>query len=210
MFNKIIIAALILFSVISNQLSAQMMYGGKFGLNFNRFYGNDVIKDNQKSSIGPVFGGVLRTNNYSKLFAMQFELLYSLQGSKYKTTSPFGSINQIFRLHYLRIPVLASFSFGDRKVKAFFNAGPYVGFWMASKSITKNGAKVKVTYEFNDDDRRIDFGAEGGFGLSIETGPGILVPELRAGFGFLSIDKDRAIRNLVLSLAISYLFGGDR
>ena len=35
--------------------------------------------------------------------------------------------------NYLQLPVMGSFSFGGQKVRGFFNAGIYGGYWLNSK-----------------------------------------------------------------------------
>jgi opacity protein-like surface antigen len=75
--------------------------------------------------------------------------------------------------NYLQLPVMGSFSFGGQKVRGFFNAGIYGGYWLNSNrkgfdNNTFSGKAYEFTekVEFYDDrDRRWDFGFVGGAGL---------------------------------------------
>ena len=75
--------------------------------------------------------------------------------------------------NYLQLPVMASFSFGDKQLRGFCNAGVYGGYWLTSgrEGTDFNNSSEKV-YEFSEDikfnserDQRFDFGFVGGIGL---------------------------------------------
>ena len=75
--------------------------------------------------------------------------------------------------NYLQLPVMGSFSFGGQKVRGFFNAGIYGGYWLNSnrKGFDSNTFSDKV-YEFTEKvefyderDQRWDFGFVGGAGV---------------------------------------------
>ena len=75
--------------------------------------------------------------------------------------------------NYLQLPVMGSFSFGGQKVRGFFNAGIYGGYWLNSnrKGFDNNTFSGKA-YEFTEKaefyderDQRWDFGFVGGAGV---------------------------------------------
>ncbi len=75
--------------------------------------------------------------------------------------------------NYLQLPVMGSFSFGGQKVRGFFNAGIYGGYWLNSNrkgfdNNTFSGKAYEFTekVEFYDErDQRWDFGFVGGAGV---------------------------------------------
>lgn len=81
--------------------------------------------------------------------------------------------------NYLQLPVMASFSFGGKKVRGFCNAGVYGGYWLSSNydgydynNFSSANYKVKGHVDFNSDrDQRWDFGLVGGLGVEYRFAP---------------------------------------
>ena len=74
--------------------------------------------------------------------------------------------------HYLQLPLMASFSCGNQKLRGFFNLGFYTGFWLDSHNdgiMDNKYTSVKTGYwknEFdNVRDQRLDLGLVGGAGF---------------------------------------------
>ncbi len=75
--------------------------------------------------------------------------------------------------HYLQLPIMASFSCGNQKLRGFFNLGFYTGFWLLSydegserqllSSTTMTGT-LKNEFD-NERDQRFDLGLVGGTGF---------------------------------------------
>jgi opacity protein-like surface antigen len=75
--------------------------------------------------------------------------------------------------NYLQLPVMASFSFGGKKLRGFCNAGLYGGYWLNSgregydsNDFSDRIFNISEDMEFNSErDQRLDFGLLGGLGL---------------------------------------------
>ncbi len=75
--------------------------------------------------------------------------------------------------NYLQLPVMASFSFGGKKLRGFCNAGLYGGYWLNSgregydsNDFSDRIFNISEDLEFNSErDQRLDFGLLGGLGL---------------------------------------------
>lgn len=126
--RKILLSAVVLFSAIS--YAQDIKYGAKAGLNISNFSG-DV--EDAKSLIGLQFGGFAEIS-ISEKFAIQPELLFSMQGAKseYSESEPGYSYSEEYtsKLNYLNIPVLAKYYVAD---KFALLAGPQLGILMSAK-----------------------------------------------------------------------------
>lgn len=136
-------------------LSAQeIKFGAKAGLNISTMDVNDAsltVQDGSKSLIGFHAGGFAEIKLTDK-FALQPELLFSLQGSKFErnktdvallpgngsvtTTSEFKTT---LKTNYVNLPILVKFYATE---KLFFVAGPQLGFLMSAKSETDQTVTV--------------------------------------------------------------------
>jgi hypothetical protein len=78
-----------------------------------------------------------------------------------------------YRNTYLQLPVMASFSFGGKKLRGFCNLGVYGGYWVHSyrsgkdmNSFTNQYFDIRGKVEFDSDrDKRWDCGLVGGVGM---------------------------------------------
>ena len=126
--KKILFYAAVLFSAFS--YAQDIKYGAKVGLNISKFSG-DV--EDSKSLIGVQLGGFAEISITEK-FAIQPELLFSMQGEKYEYSESdidFSlSEESKTKLNYLNIPVLAKYYVAN---KFALIAGPQVGFLFSAK-----------------------------------------------------------------------------
>ncbi|MBW8685009.1 porin family protein [Chitinophaga rhizophila] len=131
-------------------------FGVKGGLNISTL----TQFDNSKARAS-IFAGGFANIAFNESMSLQPELLYSGQGVKYKV------LNQTTtqRLNYINVPVM----FQYRLIPEFFlEAGPQLGFNIASKSNTG-----KVTVDTKDNTKGVDFGLGFGLGYQFPAGVGI-------------------------------------
>ena len=70
--------------------------------------------------------------NFFDWFGIRADLSYVQKGHKMHRSGKFEGLWTDTRDHYLHIPLMASFSFGGKKVRGWFDAGAYVGAWLSS------------------------------------------------------------------------------
>lgn len=166
---------------------SSMSFGAKGGLNFATIAGSEGA-----SSLLAFHLGAFAEFKVSDKFAVQPELLYSMQGAKY---SVFGT-SFTTNLNYLLVPVMAKYYVTDA---ISINAGPQLGILM---SATTDGEDVKDGYNTTD------------FGLNIGGGYNIgdnMMLDLRYNLGFSELQKDKPTggdsnKNAVLQLSFGYKF----
>jgi hypothetical protein len=167
-------------------------FGVKGGVNLSVLsdeYGSDA-----SFATGPHFGGIgqlkLGENDEGiAQYALQGELLYSAQGSKYdggKTT-----------LSYLNVPVMIQrylFSSGF-----YLETGPQVGFLLSAKTKDEDG-----TTNIKSQLKSIDFALNFGLGYQFNSGLGI---NARLSNGLTSVSKDYTVKNVTIGFGLVYIFG---
>lgn len=126
--KKILLSAVFLFSALS--YAQDVKFGAKVGLNISNLSG-DV--EDTKSLIGAHLGGFAEIS-ISEKFAIQPELLFSMQGAKSEYSE--SDIDYSYseetktKLNYLNIPLLAKYYVAD---KFALLAGPQFGILMSAK-----------------------------------------------------------------------------
>jgi len=124
--------------------------------------------------------------------------------------------------NYLQLPVMASFSFGGKKLRGFCNLGIYGGYWLNSSrkgsdmnAFTWTAYDFTEKVEFNDErDQRWDFGFIGGAGLEYRFAAKWAAQlELRYYYSTVSVQKDytgfkdnRYHSTLALQVGVWYCF----
>jgi opacity protein-like surface antigen len=126
--KKILLSAVVLLSTIS--FAQDVKFGAKVGLNISNLSG-DV--EDTKSLIGAHLGGFAEIS-ISEKFAIQPELLFSIQGAKSEYSE--SDIDYSYseetktKLNYLNVPLLAKYYVAD---KFALLAGPQFGILMSAK-----------------------------------------------------------------------------
>lgn len=129
------------------------------------------------------------------VFSIQPELLYSAQGAKDQNDT---DNNEIFKVDYLTLPVLAKYYVVDG---LSIEAGPQFGF-LLSAEVEDNGE----TSDLKDDTKGIDIGLAVGLGYKLENG---LNFDLRyyLGSDINDIGEDpEEFKNRVFQISIGYFF----
>lgn len=136
--------------------------------------------------------GLLDHIHINRMFAVQPELVYSMQGTKYK----FSNNDYEYRLGYLNIPVLLQLMTqkGWR-----FETGPQLGIILNAKNTRANPQDVKGVFKSTDVAWAIGVGyiTTSRFGFDV-----------RYNIGLSDITKDNAtnIKNMVLQAGVFYQF----
>lgn len=189
--KKIILSAIAIMAFAFSN-AQETRFGVKGGLNISTLTGD--VSDN-KSLIGFHVGGFAEIKVIERL-AIQPELLYSTQGSKFKYGAP------DVKMDYINIPVLAKFYI----TKQFtVEAGPQIGFLVS--------AKQRGYDNFKDDLKSVDLGFNFGAGYNFTDN---LSAGIRYTVGISNIDDtefdnvedyyDYSIRNGNLALSLAYKF----
>ena len=130
--------------------------GLKAGVSLTDFAGEDV-KNTYDSRFG-FHAGIFANIGFARLFAFQPEVLYSQKGAKVH-----GNHDAGIRMHYVDVPL----AFHVNTDGFFFEAGPQVGFLVASKSESGSvSIDNKAAY------KSVDFGYLAGLGYQLKHGLG--------------------------------------
>ncbi|MDO5637902.1 MAG: porin family protein [Myroides sp.] len=162
--KKITLTLLGLVAFSTSALAQQeVKFGPKAGVNFATVNGKDT--DEAKMMIG-FHVGAFAEIKFNEQFAIQPEILYSAQGSKYE-----GTFNNVeYKYDYINVPILAKYYI----VPSFaVEAGPYVGFLMSAKAegtINYMGENVSIDSDEKDFSNSIDFGVGAGVSFNLENG----------------------------------------
>ena len=164
-----------------------------------------------KSRVGFNIGGFVEVK-LSEKFAIQPEVLYSQQGTKFKLSGIFFSNDEPFKaetkfnLSYINVPVMFKYYAIE---KLFIEAGPQIGFLISAKSKTKvTGFDQTEELDTKDMYNTIDFGLN--FGAGYDFTQNISVGA-RYNLGLANIAKTEAgddgkLHNGVFSLSVGYKF----
>jgi hypothetical protein len=170
------------------------VFGLKGGLNLATW-------SNNNSGIGyqnrPGFhAGLLARVHASPHFAIQPEVVYSQQGTKYTT----GNQNHNLRLDYVNVPVMVQAKVGGGW---YGQVGPQIGFLL---STTDKLNDVETGFFTNEDFKKTDVAV--GFGLGY-AGISPIGIDARYNLGLTNINAagGNSIKNNVLQIGITYRLG---
>lgn len=189
---KLYSIALIATVLITTAVSAQNMnIGIKGGLNL---YNIDNDNNSEYDTKVGYHAGLLAHIHLTRQFAVQPELVYSLQGAKYTV----GGVESKLNLGYVNIPVLLQYMF-DNGFR--LQAGPQLGFMLNAK--TKVGdTKIDVKDQF----KTVELGLAAGVGY-VHTASGFGV-DARYNYGLSDISESNAVKstNRGFQVGVFYLF----
>ncbi len=184
--KKIILTLAVVFAIgIVN--AQETKFGVKGGLNVASI----TNSDGANSLIG-FHAGFFAAIKITEKFAIQPELLYSMQGVKDSDIS--------LHLDYITIPIMAKYYVA----KDFsLEVGPQIGFLIAAKA--KSGGESASVKEFF---KSTDFGVN--FGVGYDFGENLILG-LRYNLGLSQVLKDldpgqSASKNAVFSVSLGYKF----
>lgn len=224
--KKITLSAIALMAFAFTQ-AQDLKFGVKGGVNFANLnvdfggvygdYGVYGFDDNYKMKIG--FNvGAFAEYKFTDKWAIQPEVLYSLQGSKREFKDVDGDYDVKSNLSYVNIPIMVKFY---PIPKLYAEAGPQIGVlvnakYKASEKIYGNDVNEELedNKDAKDDFKSIDFGFNIGAGYEFTEN---LFVNLRYNIGLSDIDDtpdpdgedyfyDLKTKNSVLSLSLGYKF----
>jgi opacity protein-like surface antigen len=203
--------------------------------------GTNEVSEGYSSRLAPYFGVSAEVQLRSGL-SLHGEINYSSQGGTRNGMQPiapdpslplppgakiYASFDNEAILDYLEIPIMARLRWGTG-IRLFADAGPYVGFLVHAKTVTKGsslmydesgaalpypeqdfGAETDIKRDINS----TNAGLAGGLGLEVPYGPGDVVIEARFSYGLRNIQKDTAVNgenntgSLAFALGYTYPFG---
>ncbi|EJF09024.1 MULTISPECIES: porin family protein [Pontibacter] len=209
---KFLLTLLFAVGMAFTSMAQSVSFGPRVGATFSKISLSDgdgnELEDELKYTPG-LQVGVVANFNVSELLSIQPELLFVQKGYKLgdSDTHIKGTSN------YIEVPVLAKITFGSEQVKGFVTGGPTVGYLASGKmSMKYDGTKASDSYEFEDEDNRMELGASFGVGLGYNLGAGALNLDVRYGLGLTSLYEvesgESKSRNRVLGVSVAYLFGG--
>jgi hypothetical protein len=202
----LLVVAIAITTIVSQ--AQEVRIGAKGGVNFATFSGDDL--GDVKSRTGFHIGGLVEIP-VSEKFAIQPEVLYSSQGSKYSDKGTELGVDYSYnveqKLDYIQVPVMAKFYAIDG---LSLEVGPQVSFLTSSK-LDYEGTLGGVTVsgeEDLDDVSSIDFSIGAGASYRLPMG---LFFTARYNFGLGNVNDaadadDRKIQNRVAQLSVGYSF----
>ena len=168
--RRLLLAFALMTTLFAN---AQWRVGVTAGADYNVFsidkqYMADVLFDGRWG----VTYGVTGQYNFTDWFGVRAD--FNLTQKNYRMhRANIEEVDLKYRNTYLQLPVMASFSFGGKKLRGFCNLGVYGGYWVHSyrsgedmNSFTGQSFDIKGKVEFDSDrDKRWDCGLVGGVGM---------------------------------------------
>ena len=182
--------------------------------------GNDYIKESHKPKVG-FSGGLSLQYNYPNTFSLRTDIQFERKGSVVPGafTDIVGNVvGEDKPIHvnfnYLTVPILLRATFG-KKTKCFVNAGTFLGYLIKQTFVYPAGTILPDGSDREDNtknDKRLDFGATAGLGLSIPIKDKFLIAfEIRDNLGLYNvsavpIDNDGTIKTNSTNLLISFSY----
>lgn len=184
MTKKIAILTIALLAAMSSgkaqkNFRQELAVGASFGTNFSSVSFSPKVK--QGMLMGFNGGATVRWNTEANL-GLQAELNFTQQGWQEKYEShPEQEYKRT--INYLELPFLTHIYFGGKRVKAFINLGPKIGYALSENTTTNLGDDFEK--EENSDTYQHGKPIDKKFEWGLCGGPGI---ELRTGFGYFLLE----------------------
>jgi len=192
--KKTLIGLTFLFAIAGSVRAQHAEFGVKGGFNAAKFSDNGEVTHSLNPSLHI---GILEHIHINKMFAVQPELVYSGQGTRYTIDGP--SENSDFRYHlgYINLPVL----FQLMTQNGFrFETGPQLGMLVNAKS--KSG---KVSVDVKDNFKSTDFAWAFGVGYITPSKFGFDV-RYNAGITDITKSSETNVKNNVIQAGVFYQF----
>lgn len=174
--------------------SQELRFGVKGGLNMASIGGDNASSFKGRTSFH--IGGLVEIP-ISEKFAIQPELLYSLQGAKFSNQGA----TETYKLSYINVPVMAKYYIIDGLAA---EAGPQFGILLSAKDDYSSQGQ-SGTVDIKDQLNTLDIGL--GFGASYRLDMGVFFG-LRYNFGLANIvsEGNAKLHNNVFQISAGYTF----
>lgn len=219
-FAVIIVVASVSAALAQKHYESNITVGGKAGMSLSRMSFSPSVP---QTMLNGVMAGVKLRYVEERNFGVIVE--FNLEQRGWKETFEGTSYQYNRRLTYLQIPFLTHIYFGSTKFHCFFNAGPELGYMIASstssnfdvnnfKNLTDFPHVNRSTEQFAMDIKnRFDYGISAGLGMeyfvkrnhSVEL-EGRLYYGLGNIFGASKSDVFAASRGMSIQIALGYNF----
>jgi hypothetical protein len=192
--KKIFLSAIAVIALGTAAQAQDINFGAKAGVNFASMSIDPEGEMDLKSRTG-LHIGVVAEFKLTETFAIQPELLYSMQGYKFEL----GGEDFETKTDYLIVPIMAKYFVTEG---LSIEAGPQVGFLMSAKD--DEGEDIKDGY------KSIDFGINGGLGYELPMGV-FFQARYYVGLSNIAEDSDEGAtdveyKNNVFALSVGYKF----
>ena len=188
--KKLIVITTLLTAGLFSQ--AQVKFGIKAGANFFRFTGDDAFDGvSSKLRVGLAAGGLVQIP-INETFSVQPELLYSMEGAKFKEDGE----KAIFKNDYIKVPVMFQYN-----ASGFYaETGPQIGFLVSAK-LSDGDNDV----DYKDNLKSTAFAWTVGLGYRLTSGIAVGA-RYDIGLSSISDSGDEKIKNSGFHVGLSYLF----
>ena len=205
--KKIVLPFILFFLAGAAIVNAQssLRFGPTVGLNFANIGGKDAT-GNLSTKTGLFIGGFM-TYQFSDMFALEPQVVYSMKGA----TSAQGGVNSTISLNYIDIPVFLKLYIplaGNSNIKPEIYVGPSFGFNVAA-SIEQTANGQTNTADVSSQVKGFDMGLGFGGGVAFGVGSGLLDFSVRYSLGLTSWDNsgnNLTLTNNVFSIVAGYAF----
>lgn len=208
--KKILLSTIAIMALGTAAQAQEIGFGVKAGVNFATFGGD--IEDRESRTGAHV--GLLAEFKLTENFAIQPELVFSMQGSDRQYSDAASTYELEQRLNYLNIPIAAKYFVTEG---FSIEAGPQIGFLLSAKEEgTVSGPVGSESFSSDNKDgyKSIDFSVFGGVGYELPMG---VFFQARYAAGITSIledsdidedgtSEDFDVTNNVFSLSVGYKF----
>lgn len=170
--KQLILTAAIIFAGMNTSIAQEMNWGIKAGANYST-----VTSEIDPDYIFGFHAGLVAEYELTPKFALQPELLYSLEGAKaemdFREGEFFISMEEKIKLGYINLPVMLKYN-ATRALS--LQAGPQIGFLVSAESeyeIASNFDEFDMnesgTEDIKDDLKKISFGLNFGLGYDLSS-----------------------------------------
>lgn len=169
----------------------ELTVGGSFGTTFSKV--TFIPKVQESMLMGYTFGVTARYES-EKNVGLQAELNFVQQGWKEKFEAE-PQYKYSRTLNYIELPFFTHIYFGSRRVKAFLNLGPKIGYYIGEK-VNSNLGDAQPEGSRPEAHQlavanKLDWGLCGGPGIELRTGIGYFLLEGRYYYALGDIFKSR-------------------
>jgi outer membrane protein with beta-barrel domain len=182
--------------------SAQVGGGIKVGLNFATISGFNDPGDSTSQRTGLVAGGFL-TFGFAPMIAFQPEVLFSMQGTKFRFTDSGVDTDASAKIDYIQVPLLLRIGSSGKGAAGLYGlVGPTFGKLQSAKQSVAGEPEV----DFKDELKSTDMGLVVGVGFTLSR----LLLEGRYTHGLTDLNKTTdsgsTNKNRVLSVLVGLQF----